>query len=159
MVDVPMDGMSALQGDSTVKQKEHMMKDNGGFRKLKIYERSYKASLAIYQMIKSFPKKENDELIDQMRRASMSIPLNIAEGYAKRESQREFKRFLKMAIGSANEMSVLIDYARDFDFINNEKHEKASKEYDEIGKMLNVFIQTINEEIQKKMFVDKEEKV
>ena len=50
-----------------------------------------------------------------------------------------------MAIGSANEISVLLDYSKDLGYINREEHEKASKEYDEIGRMLNAFIQTVAE--------------
>ena len=52
-----------------------------------------------------------------------------------------------MAIGSANEMSVLLDYSRDLGYITEEEHEKASKEYDEIGRMLSAFIQTIEETV------------
>ena len=83
------------------------------YRRMQVYERSYKAGLAVYRMTKSFPEEEKYGMTSQMRRASVSIPLNIAEGYAKRSSQGEFKRVLLMAIGSANEISVLIDCAKD----------------------------------------------
>ena len=116
----------------------------GGYRDLKVYERSYGAALAVYRMTQEFPKEELNGITDQIRRASVSIPLNIAEGYAKRESQAEFKRFLMMAIGSANEMSVLIDFAKDFEYIESDVHEKAWTEYEEIGKMLNSFIKKVN---------------
>ena len=116
-----------------------------GYRKLKIYERSYRAGLAIYNLTKKYPKEEVYGMVGQMRRASTSIPLNIAEGYAKRSSQQEFRRFLLMAIGSANEISVLLDYSKDLGYINREEYEKASTEYDEIGRMLNAFIQTVAE--------------
>ena len=116
-----------------------------GYEKLQIYERSYKAGLAVYRMTKEYPPEERYGLVDQMRRASVSIPLNIAEGYAKRESQSEFKRFLLMALGSCNELSVLIEYSKDLQYIAKEQYEKASKEYDEMGRMLNTFIQTITQ--------------
>ena len=115
-----------------------------GYRKLQIYERSYQAALAIYRMTKGFPGTEKFALVSQMQRASTSIALNIAEGYAKKSSQEEFKRFLLMALCSANEMSVLLDFSKDLGYINQTEYEKASKEYDEIGKMLNKFVQTIN---------------
>ena len=114
-----------------------------GYKQLQIYERSYKAALAIYRLTKSFPETEEFALTNQMQRASTSIALNIAEGYAKRSSQEEFKRFLMMALGSANEMSVLIDFSKDLGYINEVQYEKASQEYDEIGKMLNKFVQSI----------------
>ena len=118
-----------------------------GYRELKVYERSYKAGLAIYRLTNKYPKEERYGMVGQMRRASTSIPLNIAEGYGKRASQQEFRRFLLMAIGSANEMSVLLEYSRDLGYITEEEHEKASKEYDEIGRMLSAFIQTIEETV------------
>ena len=118
-----------------------------GYRELKVYERSYKAGLAIYRLTNKYPKEERYGMVGQMRRASTSIPLNIAEGYGKRASQQEFRRFLLMAIGSANEMSVLLEYSRDLGYITEDEHEKASKEYDEIGRMLNAFIQTIEETV------------
>ena len=114
-----------------------------GYKDLKVYERSYKAALAIYRMTEKFPKEERYGLISQIQRAAVSIPLNIAEGYAKRESQAEFKRFLLMTIGSANEVSVLIDFAKAFKMLTVEAYEKARAEYQEIGKMLNGLIKTI----------------
>ena len=117
------------------------------YRKLKVYEKSYKAGLGIYELTKSYPEEEKYGIVSQMRRASTSIPLNIAEGYAKKSSQEEFKRFLLMAIGSANEMSVLLDYSKDLGYISPQKYERAAKEYDEIGRMLSNLIKKIAEGI------------
>ena len=94
-------------------------------------------------MTRTYPKEEIYAMTDQMRRASVSIPLNIAEGYAKRSSQEEFRRFLLMAIGSSNEMSVLIEYSKDLGYMSEEQYVKASKEYDEIGRMLNSLIKAV----------------
>ena len=52
-----------------------------------------------------------------------------------------------MAIGSANEMNVLMDYAKDLGYVSNEQYEMAKDEYDEIGKMLNKLIQTVTSNI------------
>ena len=120
------------------------MQRKKGYERLEVYERSYKAGLAVYRMTKAYPKEERYAMTDQMRRASVSIPLNIAEGYAKRSSQEEFRRFLLMAIGSSNEMSVLIEYSRDLGYISEEQYMKARTEYDEIGRMLNSFIQSVS---------------
>ena len=114
-----------------------------GYKNLKIYERSYRAALAIYRLTNNFPKIEEYGLKSQMQRAGTSVPLNIAEGYAKKSSQEEFKRFLLIALGSANEISVLLDFSYDLGYITKEQYEKASNEYDEIGKMLNSLIQTV----------------
>jgi four helix bundle protein len=115
----------------------------GEYRELKIYEKSYKAALAIYRMTETFPKEEKYGIISQM---TISIALNIAEGNAKRESKQEFKRFLQMSMGSANEMSVLIDFAKDLGYIDKTTHERASQEYEEIGKMIRGFIKGLEQQ-------------
>ena len=117
-----------------------------GYKDIQVYERSYKAALAIYRLTERFPGEEIYGVTNQIRRASLSIPLNIAEGYAKRESQNEFKRFLMMAIGSSNEVSVLLEFTKDLGYINKEVYEKAESEYEVIGKMLNRYIQAIVKE-------------
>ena len=108
------------------------------FRDLKVYERSYKAALGIYRISSGLPKEESYGLASQMKRAATSIPLNIAEGYGKRENVNEFKRFLLMAVGSCDEMKVLLDLTKDLGFIEQEVHQIYEQEYDEIGKMLMV---------------------
>ena len=114
-----------------------------GYKDLQVYQRSYKAAIAIYKITKEFPKEEQHGITNQIRRAAVSIPLNIAEGYAKRESQPEFKRFLLIAIGSASEVSVLIEFAKDLKMLSVKAYEKASAEYEEIGKMLNGLIKAV----------------
>ena len=108
------------------------------FRDLKVYERSYKAAISVYRMTGSLPKEELYGLTSQIKRAATSIPLNIAEGYGKRGNVNEFKRFLLMAIGSCDEMKVLIDMCKDLGFIEESVHKRYEQEYDEIGKMLMV---------------------
>ena len=103
------------------------------------YEKSYGLVVEIYRITKNYPRDELFAMVSQMRRAAMSIPMNIAEGYAKRESQAEFKRFLMMARGSAAEISVLLDFSRDLDYINTEKHKELSDQYEEVAKMLNAY--------------------
>ena len=115
-----------------------------GFRELEIYRRSYAAARAIYEMVKGYPSYEiSHGMADQMRRASLSIPMNIAEGYAKKSSQSDFRRFLLIALGSANEMQVLLDFSKDVGYLQAETHAKAVAEYQEICKMLSKFIQSI----------------
>ena len=116
------------------------------YKELQIYQRGYEAAKACYRMTEEYPESEKYGVTNQMRRAALSIPLNIAEGFAKRESQSEFKRFLMMAIGSANEMQVLIDFSYDLGYIGKEKHDRAIQEYEEISKMLNVLIAKIKRE-------------
>ena len=125
------------------------MEEKKGYESLEIYERSYRAGLAVYKMTSKYPKEERYAMVDQMRRASISIPMNIAEGYAKRSSQEEFRRFLLMAAGSSNEISVLIEYSKDLGYIDREQYERARKEYEEIGRMLSSFIKKISEKTER----------
>ena len=118
-----------------------------GYKQLSVYEKSYKAALAVYQMSASFPNEEMYGLTGQIRRAATSIPLNIAEGYAKKESQIEFKRYLMMAIGSSDEVQVLLSFVKDLGYIEVEKYEKAIVQYEEISKMLNGLISRVKSEI------------
>ena len=107
------------------------------YRELTVYEKSYKTALEIYRQTAKMPKDETYGLISQIKRAATSIPLNIAEGYGKRENEKEFKRFLLMAIGSCDEMRVLLDFCRDLEYMTAERHKEYAERYNEIGRMLN----------------------
>ena len=113
------------------------------FRDLRIYQESYEGSKKIYLIAKRFPKEEMYAITSQMRRAAASVPLNIAEGYAKNDSAAELKRFLKMAMGSCAEVEVLADMARDFGYIEDTEHDELISIYEKIGKQINTFIQKI----------------
>lgn len=74
------------------------------FRDLEVYNESFQLSVEIEDLLKTFPPFERYLLIDQMRRASRAIPALIAEGWSKRESIKEFQKYLKDALGETNEM-------------------------------------------------------
>ena len=121
------------------KKQEHERKECKmiqSFRDIKVYQKSYDVMIELYRKVQEFPKDELYGLTSQIKRASTSIPLNIAEGYGKRENANEFKRFLLMAIGSCDEMKVLLDISKDLGFIDEEFHRNKEQEYDEIGRML-----------------------
>ena len=78
-----------------------------GFEDLEVFQRAYRLALEVHRDSLRFPKVEQHALADQMRRASKSICVNLAEGYAKQGySVAEFKRFIQMSVGSADEMRV-----------------------------------------------------
>ncbi len=104
------------------------------FKDLKVYQESYELAVIINRAILRLPNSEKYNLVDQMRRASKSIPANIAEGYAKRLSEKEFKKYLFSAIGSGNEMFVHISFAKDLGFWKIEFCEDLLKRYDIVGK-------------------------
>lgn len=74
------------------------------FLDLDVYKDGFQLSLEIEELLKSYPALEKFLLVDQMRRCSRSIPALIAEGYARRESIRDFQRYLRDCVGEANEM-------------------------------------------------------
>ena len=116
------------------------------FRDLQVYEKAYQTSLEIHRVSLAFPKYEQYELCGQIRRASKSVAMNVAEGFAKNalpgSSLAEFKRFIMMALGSADEVRVQLDYCRDLGYLSVEDHDRLEGEYVTIGKMLTKMLQT-----------------
>ena len=110
------------------------------YKDLEIYKKSYKIALKIHELTKSFPETERYDLTSQIRRCSKSIPTNIAEGYG-RQSKEEFKRFLRISLGSSNELQVHLDFSKDLRYLKEEEYKELSQENEEIGKMINVTIQ------------------
>ena len=112
----------------------------GSYKDLEIYKRSYNMALKIHQLTRNFPEEEKYDLTSQIRRCSKSIPTNIAEGYG-RQSKEEFRRFLRISLGSNNELEVHLDFCKDLKYITENEYEGISQEVKEIGKMINVAIQ------------------
>ena len=107
------------------------------FEDLEVFQRAYRVSLDLHKATLRFPKLEERVLADQIRRASKSICGNIAEGFGKqRRSSAEFKRYLLMAIGSADEMQVWLRYCADLGYVDRETCERWRDEYRQIARML-----------------------
>ncbi len=87
------------------------------FKKYDIWKLSHQFTLTIYSISTSFPKDETYNLISQIRRSSLSIPTNIAEGCG-RNSDKEFNQFLNIALGSATETEYLILLAKDLNYLD-----------------------------------------
>ena len=87
------------------------------FRKYNIWELSHKLTLDIYTVSREFPQNESYSIVSQIRRASASIPTNIAEGCG-RDSDAEFNRFLTIALGSASEVEYQLILSKDLNYIN-----------------------------------------
>jgi len=75
----------------------------------------------VHQLVKRFPEHEERDLVQQMRRASKSIPSSIAEGFSKRRSAKEFKLYLAHSLGSANELLVHLKVAAELGYIAQEE--------------------------------------
>ena len=94
----------------------------------------------IYNLTKSFPDDEKFGITSQMRRASVSIPTNIAEG-AGRETKKEFKRFLYISLGSASELETLTTIAQNLGFVHDLTELKTKMLY--VKRMLMKLIKTV----------------
>ena len=108
------------------------------FEKLKVFQRAYRVSLEVHRASLTFPSVEQFALAEQVRRASMSICANLAEGFAKQAmSKAEFRRYIAIALGSSDEMRVWIRYCRDLDYIDEQTWQRWRDEYQAVSKMLN----------------------
>ena len=102
---------------------------------LEVWKKSVDFVVEIYKLTEDFPKEEKFGLTSQIRRASVSIPANIAEGAA-RTSEKEFLYFLSNAQGSASEVSTEILIAFRLGFLSQENYLNLSPKLDETGRML-----------------------
>ena len=140
MKSTPMRGVKQNLKPNAYKQLEGVSLQMTGkpFERLDVYRRAYELALIVHKESLGFPKIELHVLADQMRRASKSICANLAEGYSRqRSSGADYKRFLVMAIGSADEMQVWCSFARDLDYIDADTAERWRNSYEEIARMLN----------------------
>ena len=108
-----------------------------GFEDLDVFRRAYRLSLEVHRASLEFPAIEQRALAGQIRRASKSICANLVEGFGRQGwSKLEFRRFLMMATGSADEMQVWTLYCRDLGYIGADRAEQWQREYREIARML-----------------------
>lgn len=107
-----------------------------GYRDLKVYQLAYQLALEIHNITKSFPKEEKYSLTDQIRRSSRSIPANLAEAWKKRRYEKAFISKLIDCAGEAGETEVWLDFAKDFGYLSESKHQELMSKYDEVNRML-----------------------
>ena len=115
------------------------MKD---FRELKVWQKAHRFVLSLYQVAKSFPKEELVGLTSQLRRASVSMTSNIAEGCG-RSGDPELARFLQIAMGSSSEVEYQILLTHDLGLLQKEKYHELNSNIVEIKRMLSSLIQTV----------------
>lgn len=114
------------------------------FKDLKVWKNAYTLTLEIYKTTNKFPKEELYGITSQMRRASVSVVSNIAEGYS-RKGRAEYIHFLSIAYGSLSELETQILLSRDLNFINLTDCEKLMKLKDDTGGMLYRLIESLNQ--------------
>lgn len=107
-----------------------------------VWQKSMDLVVLIYQVTKSYPKEEAYGLTSQTRRAMVSVPANIAEGRS-RGTRKDFRNFLLIAFGSANELQTHLEIARRLGYLNEQEFVKVNHGLIEILKMLKVMIEKL----------------
>ncbi|MBS3175387.1 four helix bundle protein [Candidatus Woesearchaeota archaeon] len=113
------------------------------FYNLEIWNISYALVLKIYKITEKFPKEETNNITSQIKRAAISIPLNIAEG-STRFTKRAYLQFLNYSYGSSREVEVLLLLCRDLNYITQEEFKLLFEEIDKLSKKLYKFINVVD---------------
>jgi len=114
------------------------------FKDLRVWQEAMKFAVSVYRTTSSFPKHELYGLSQQMRRAAVSVPSNIAEGKGHR-SDREFRNFLMHARGSLLEVQTELMIAQELQYISTEEGKELLESSDAIGRCLNGLIHSMFE--------------
>ncbi|MDA8241074.1 MAG: four helix bundle protein [Nitrospiraceae bacterium] len=112
------------------------------FRELKVWQKSHALTRAVYKATTVFPKEEIYGLTSQLRRASVSIPANVAEGCC-RKGKDDFARFLQIAAGSASELEYLLLLSYEIELLKEAQYELLSSQVTEVKRMLTSFMQKL----------------
>ena len=111
------------------------MNDEQKYRKLLVYEKATTLVVHVYALLKKFPREEQYALCDQLRRAVVSIPSNIAEGVG-RISDKDRAHFIEIAYGSLMEVNCQMDVAKRLGYISDEELTNLDQECVELARML-----------------------
>lgn len=113
------------------------------YKELIVWQKSFELSKKIYLITNKFPKSEIYGLVSQMRRCSVSIPSNIAEGYA-RSHRQEYIQFLRMAFASGAELETQMLLAKELQFMNTKEFANLDELLTGVMRMLNKLIGTLS---------------
>jgi four helix bundle protein len=119
---------------------------NNAHKNLVLWKESFNLVKMVYSSTKDFPQEEKYGLVSQLKRASISIPTNIAEGAA-RKSKKEFLNFLSIARGSLAEIDTLILLSEDLCFINSSQSASIMNKLQHISILLSGLMKKVNADI------------
>lgn len=118
------------------------------YRDLLVWQKSYQLCIDVYRITKDFPNEERFGLTSQIRRAVVSIPSNIAEGYG-RKTTSEYIQALYVAYGSNCELETQIMLSGDLGYIKNENKKKLQESIGEVERMLKALIRSLEKKTRK----------
>lgn len=119
-----------------VKEKASRQGPVRNYSDLIVYKQAYRLALEVSKLTKVFPREEQFEVGRQLRRSARSVPANIVEGCAKRNSTAEFKRHLVIASGETAEIKFWLDLSADEGFASKSRCEQMKIEYSKLGMMI-----------------------
>ena len=117
------------------------------YRKLRVWQKAHALTLRTYAVSATFKRPESWSLRDQMTRAAISVPSNIAEGSG-RGTDRDFRRFLWHSVGSCNELEYDFLLARDLNLLPAGTHGELAEQVGEVRRMLTGLVECLGEESQ-----------
>ena len=117
-------------------------KGSKGYRNLKAWQKANELAHAVYDATEKFPKSELFALTSQMRRAAVSVPANIAEGYTRR-SIKDKKRFYEISLSSLTELEFYIDFSRERSYYDESTYNRLVELQTETAKILTGLINSL----------------
>ncbi len=113
------------------------------YKDLKVWQKADELALQVYTSTKKFPKDEVYGITSQVRRAALSGPTNIVEGYA-RKGDKELARFVNIALGSIAETEYLLAFAQRLGYLTENEYSQVEMLRSEVGKLLWSFYKTVS---------------
>ena len=121
-----------------------MAEDTDRWTSLEVWQLSDDLARKIYQVTKEFPKEELYGVTSQLRRAALSVPTNIVEGYS-RKGDKELGRFLDIALGSLAEVKYLLHFSQNLGYIPDSDYKTLSEAAQHVGRKLWKFYERVRE--------------
>ncbi len=112
------------------------------WKKLEVWKLADDLAFKIYQVTKDFPKEEIYGITSQIRRAALSVPTNIVEGYS-RKGDKELSRFINISLGSLAETKYLVYFSNRLGYLANGEYNEISNRYEILGKKLWRFYESV----------------
>ena len=128
-----------------VLDKEPKIVSIARWKNLEVWKLAHKLAHEVYKVSRNFPKEELYGITSQLRRAALSIPTNIVEGYS-RKGDKELSRFIDIALGSLGETTYLLLFSKDLEHITEEEYKNLDVLITELGAKLWMFSQRVRGE-------------
>lgn len=118
------------------------MMEEERWQKLEVWKLSDDLAYRVYQVTRNFPKEEIYGLTSQVRRAALSVPTNIVEGYS-RKGDKELSRFISISLGSLAETKYLLYFSNRLKYLSDNEYNKVKQGYEKLGKRLWKFYESV----------------